>query len=102
MSEEILRIEHKLDVLINYLHGMTNVAPADMPKLIPGAGGITNGTCPITKSVISYSIDPETGDSKRTDALSSGMPSKQSGIPQPQPWGGKRQAVPEEVSYGED
>tara|TARA_Y100000592_G_scaffold97315_1_gene167780 strand:+ start:4614 stop:4922 length:309 start_codon:yes stop_codon:yes gene_type:complete len=102
MSEEILRIEHKLDVIINYLHGMTNVPPADMPKLLPGGGGLTNGTCPITGSVIRYNIDPETGDSKRTDALSSGMPSKQTGIPQPQPWNERSQATSEKVTYEED
>ena len=102
MSEEILRIEHKLDVIINYLHGMTNVPPADMPKLLPGGGGLTNGTCPITGTAIRYSIDPETGDSKRVDGLSSGMPSKQTGIPQPQPWSERSQAITEKVSYEED
>lgn len=73
MSDVFLRIEHKLDVIINYLHGITNVAPEDIPKQVPGAGGLTSGRCPITDTPIYYSVDPKTGNPMRVDGLDSGM-----------------------------
>jgi len=73
MNDVYLRIEHKLDVLINYLHGMTNVPPADIPKQIPGGGGLTDGVCPITNTPISYTVDVVTGTPQRLDGLDTGM-----------------------------
>ena len=74
-SETVLRIEHKLDVIIAYLSGQVapHSLPRDMPKLIPGMGGMTDGVCPITQTPIHYLIDPRSGDVKRSDGLSSGM-----------------------------
>lgn len=86
-SETILRIEHKLDVLINYLHGMTNVPPADIPRPVPGRGGVTDGKCPITGTPIIYHVDPVSGQVVRTDGLDSGMRATAPlAIPEPQPW----------------
>lgn len=73
MSDVFLRIEHKLDVIINYLHGITNVRPDDIPKQVPGAGGLTSGRCPITDTPIYYSVDTKTGMPIRVDGLDSGM-----------------------------
>jgi hypothetical protein len=74
-GEDILRIEHKLDVIIQYLCGLNiKGAPApDMPKLIPGMGGMTDGKCPITLTPIHYHVDPISGLAKRSDGLKSGM-----------------------------
>ena len=72
-GEDILRIEHKLDVLINYLHGITNVPPAPMPQPIKGGSGATTGNCPITGSPIRYILEPQSGDVRRVDALHSGV-----------------------------
>ena len=83
-TDAFLRIEHKLDVLINYLHGMTNVPPARMPMPIKGAGGLTDGICPITSTPIRYAIDPETGAAVRVDGLS--VPLSTLGIPKPEAW----------------
>jgi hypothetical protein len=86
-SETMLRIEHKLDVLINYLHGMTNVPPADIPRPLPSRGGLTDGTCPITGTPIIYNVDPVSGQVVRTDGLDSGMRATSPlAIPEPQPW----------------
>jgi hypothetical protein len=84
-GEDLLRIEHKLDVLIQYMCGVNavgNPAP-DMPKLIPGMGGMTDGVCPITRSAIHYHVDPRSGNVRRTDGLKSGMTdtSPYTGIP---------------------
>lgn len=96
-SETMLRIEHKLDVLINYLHGMTNVPPADIPQPMPGRGGITDGTCPITGTPIVYQVDPVSGQVVRTDGLDSGMRSTAPmAIPEPQPW--QQRATPSDVT----
>lgn len=80
-----LRIEHKLDVIIAYLHGMTNVPPQDIPKPIPGMGGVTDGRCPITGTTIKYSIIPETGAVVRQDGLLNGVPSSLP-VPEPPAW----------------
>lgn len=74
-GEDLLRIEHKLDVLIQYLTGENiSGSPApDMPKMIPGMGGMTNGVCPITKTAIYYHLDPKSGQVKRSDGLTSGV-----------------------------
>jgi hypothetical protein len=83
-TDAFLRIEHKLDVIINYLHGMTNVPPERMPVPIKGGGGLTDGTCPITGTPIRYALDPETGVATRIDGLSA--PISTLGIPAPEPW----------------
>ena len=101
MSEALLRIEHKLDVLINYLHGMTGVPPADMPKPLPKAGGLTDGLCPITSTPISYNLDPETGSVSRSSGLTSGMPSILLGVPKPPQWD-VRNADEGETNYADD
>jgi hypothetical protein len=86
MTEEaLLRIEHKLDVIISYLHGMTNVPPQDIPKPLPGMGGETDGRCPITGTKISYNFVPETGALVRTDGLLNGVP-KSLPVPEPPAW----------------
>lgn len=86
MTEEaLLRIEHKLDVIISYLHGMTNVPPQDIPKPLPGMGGETDGRCPITGTTISYNFIPETGALVRTDGLLNGIP-KSLPVPEPPAW----------------
>lgn len=100
MSEALLRIEHKLDVIINYLHGMTSVPPADMPKPLPKAGGLTNGLCPITNTPIYYLVDPATGGVARKSGLTSGMPTLNLGIPNPPSW--DQTALEEGVSDGDD
>ena len=83
MCDALLRIEHKLDVLVDYLHGMTNVPPAKMP--VPIRGGKSDGRCPITGTQVSYSIDPETGAVGRTDGLLDGISSALP-IPAPPTW----------------
>lgn len=83
MSDTLLRIEHKLDVLVDYLHGMTNVPPAKMP--VPLRGGKSEGRCPITGTQVSYSIDPETGAVVRVDGLLNGISSALP-IPAPPTW----------------
>ncbi len=74
-GETILRLEHKLDLIIGYLSGKIphQAPPKDMPKLIPGMGGLTEGTCPITNTPIYYLIDPKSGQVRRSDGLSSGI-----------------------------
>jgi hypothetical protein len=86
MTEEaLLRIEHKLDVLIAYLHGMTNVPPQDIPKPLPGLGGETDGRCPITGTKIHYQYSPQTGAVARVDGLLTGIP-KSLPVPEPPAW----------------
>ena len=72
-GEQVARIEHKLDVLITYLKALTGDMPEDMPKQIPGMGGMTTGTCPITNTPIYIRIDPRSGDVRRTDGLKTGL-----------------------------
>lgn len=72
-STDLLRIEHKLDALLFYLREMTHQPPRTMPKPIPGMGGMTDGTCPITNSSIHYFIDVATGDVRRKDGLDVGL-----------------------------
>lgn len=90
-TEDLLRIEHKLDVLINYLHGMTGVRPAPIPKPIEGMNGVTDGVCPITYSPIAYNIDPATGRYVRKDGLLAGLPRIAGAIPQPPMWDTKQE-----------
>jgi hypothetical protein len=85
MSEALLRIEHKLDVLVSYLHGMTDVPPAPIPRPVPGTGGETDGRCPITGSVVRYGIDGETGALARLDGLLDGLPTALP-VPEPPAW----------------
>lgn len=86
MTEDaLLRMEHKLDVIISYLHGMTNVPPQDIPKPIPGLGGETDGQCPITGTKIRYNFVPETGILVRSDGLLNGVP-KSLPVPEPPAW----------------
>lgn len=99
MTEEaLLRIEHKLDVLISYLHGMTNVPPQDIPKPLPGMGGETDGRCPITGTKIRYNFIPETGALVRSDGLLNGVP-KSMPVPEPPAWLVRDQG--EDVSEGD-
>lgn len=86
-SEDLIRVEHKLDVIINYLHGMTGVRPNPLPRIVEGAGGVTDGVCPITSSPISFRVDPNDGRFGRIDALLSSLPRIASGIAQPPEWG---------------
>jgi hypothetical protein len=74
-GEDVLRIEHKLDAILWYLKEMTGVPPRDMPKQIPGLGGLTNGKCPITNTDIYYLLDVNTGKVSRFDGLKSGVTS---------------------------
>ena len=90
MSDEaLLRVEHKLDVIIAYLHGMTSVPPQDIPKPLPGMDGATNARCPITGTVIRYSFNQQTGGVTRTDGLLDGVPSSLP-IPDPPSWDTRR------------
>jgi hypothetical protein len=92
-TEDILRIEHKLDVLINYLHGMTNVRPAPVPKPIDGFNGLTDGICPITGSPITIQVDTATGRYVRRDGLLSGLPRIAGAIPAPPVWDSRDRQV---------
>lgn len=83
ITDALLRIEHKLDVLVDYLHGMTNVPPAQMPA--PLRGGKSDGRCPVTGTQIQYAIDPETGSVIRVDGLLNGISSALP-IPAPPAW----------------
>jgi hypothetical protein len=86
MTEDaLLRMEHKLDVIISYLHGMTDVPPQDIPKPLPGMGGETGGRCPITGTKIRYNFVPETGVLIRADGLLNGVP-KSMPVPEPPAW----------------
>jgi hypothetical protein len=85
MHETLLRVEHKLDVLIDYLHGMTNVPPRDIPKPVRGGGGVSDGKCPITGSQIRYEVDTESGAVYRDDNLLRGIHSAMP-VPAPEPW----------------
>lgn len=99
MTEEaLLRIEHKLDVIISYLHGMTSVPPQDIPKPLPGMGGETDGRCPITGTKISYNFVPETGVLVRSDGLLRGIP-KSMPVPEPPAWIARDRG--EDVSEGD-
>lgn len=70
-SEDLLRIEHKLDALLWYMKEITGIPPKSMPKPLYGASGKTDGVCPITDTDIYYNVD-SSGRIKRTDGLSSG------------------------------
>lgn len=85
-TEDLIRIEHKLDVLINYLHGMTNVRPAPLPRLIDGFNGVTDGVCPITGSAIAYVTDTQTGKYVRKDALLANLTRIAGAVPAPPQW----------------
>ena len=89
-NEALLRIEHKLDVIVSYLHGMTNVPPGDIPQPLPGMGGVTNGKCPITGTSIRYDFDQQTGGVIRSDGLLRGVPSSLP-IPDPPAWSTREQ-----------
>jgi len=68
-GEELIRIEHKLDVIIWLLREAYGGTPRALPQRIPGMGGITTGVCPITLSPIEYHADAKTGRIYRRDAL---------------------------------
>lgn len=72
-GEELIRIEHKLDAILTYLSVMTDLPPIQMPKPIPGLGGLTDGKCPITGTGIHLTVDPSTGKPMRKDGLRSGL-----------------------------
>ena len=84
-DDVLLRVEHKLDVIISYLHGMTNVPPQNIPKPLPGMGGVTDGRCPITGTPIRYGFNQQTGGVIRTDGLLEGVPSSLP-VPDPPAW----------------
>lgn len=73
VGEEFIRLEHKLDAILVYLMRLTGEKPAPMPTIVPGLGGVTDGSCPVTGSAIHLKIDPKTGKAVREDALSSGL-----------------------------
>jgi hypothetical protein len=83
-TEDLIRIEHKLDVVIKYLHGMTGVRPDPLPRIIEG--GFTDGVCPVTSSAISFRVDPQDGKFYRTDALLASLPRIAGGIKTPPTW----------------
>lgn len=85
LHETLLRVEHKLDVIIDYVHGMTNVPPRGIAAPIPGGGGTTHGKCPISGTNVRYAIDPDTGAVYRTDGLLAGIASAMP-VPDPAPW----------------
>ena len=72
-GEELIRIEHKLDAILTYLGAMTDMPPIQMPKPIPGLGGLTDGKCPITGTGIHLTVDPASGKPMRKDGLRSGL-----------------------------
>jgi hypothetical protein len=72
-GEDVLRIEHKLDALLWYMQELTGIPPKQMPKQIPGAGGLTDGVCPITLTPIQYQVDVNSGSVSRRDGLTSGV-----------------------------
>lgn len=72
-GEELIRIEHKLDAILTYLGAMTDMPPIQMPKPIPGLGGLTDSKCPITGTDIYLTIDPTTGKPVRKDGLRTGL-----------------------------
>jgi hypothetical protein len=92
LHEALLRVEHKLDVVIDYVHGMTNVPPRDIALPIPGGGGATGGKCPITGTDIRYAVDTETGAVHRTDGLLRGLASALP-VPTPEPWSARPQGT---------
>jgi hypothetical protein len=96
-SDAFIRIEHKLDVLINYLHGMTGVLPAQMPIPMPGEGGLTDGVCPITNTPIRYAIDPESGNAVRLDGMSQSLGSIP--IPIPPSWDTRKHVESEVIEH---
>lgn len=73
-SEDVLRIEHKLDAILWYLREITGIPPKDMPRPLLGLSGKTDGTCPITNTDIYYNMDIH-GKVRRQDGLSSGTQS---------------------------
>ncbi|MGA1354102.1 MAG: hypothetical protein ACO32I_04910 [Candidatus Limnocylindrus sp.] len=83
-SEDMIRIEHKLDVIIKYLHNMTGVRPAPLPQIIER--GVTTGVCPITTSPIVFNVDVEDGRFVRSDALLESLPRFGVGITPPKAW----------------
>jgi len=95
-SEDLIRIEHKLDVLINYLHGMTGIRPDALPRMVEGGGGMTDGLCPITMSGVSFRVDPEDGKFYRSDALLASLPRIAGGITAPPQWATRK------IENGED
>jgi hypothetical protein len=72
-GEDLIRIEHKLDALLWYMQELTGIPPKDIPRQIPGAGGMTNGVCPITRTPIYYHVDVNSGSVVRKDGLTSGV-----------------------------
>lgn len=85
IEESLLRMEHKLDVIISYLHGMTNVPPSALPRPVLGMGGLTDGKCPITGTAIRYAFDQTTGGVVRKDGLLDGISSALP-VPEPPTW----------------
>lgn len=73
-SEDILRIEHKLDAILWYLRELTGIPAKEMPKPIFGSSGKTDGVCPITDTDIYYNMDVH-GKVRRQDGLNSGTQS---------------------------
>lgn len=72
-GEDILRIEHKLDVLIWYMRELTGIPPKQMPRQIHGMGGMTDGKDPVTDTPIYYNVDVLSGTVTRKDGLNSGV-----------------------------
>ncbi|MEC8306973.1 MAG: hypothetical protein VXZ72_03905, partial [Chlamydiota bacterium] len=72
-GEDFVRLEHKLDAILVYLKRLTGEPPSPMPKMVPGLGGMTDGSCPITGSPIYFKVDPKSGKVIREDALTTGV-----------------------------
>jgi len=72
-GEDFVRLEHKLDAILFYLKHLTGEQPKQMPKVIPGLSGMTDGICPITESPIYFKIDAKSGKVVREDGLSTGI-----------------------------
>lgn len=85
-SEDLIRVEHKLDVIIKYLYGMTGIRPDPLPRMADGGNGITDGVCPVTSSPIAFRVDPLDGRFHRVDALLASLPRMASGIAAPPEW----------------
>jgi hypothetical protein len=63
MSEELLRIEYKLDLIISALQEQGVMLPAKhLPQMKDSAGDI----CPVCESPIRFTIDLKTESTKRT------------------------------------
>jgi hypothetical protein len=86
MTDDLVLLHHKLDLLISALVSSANLSTL---RVLPAVGsGVTNSTCPVCKSAVKIAIYPSSGEIKRECGCNGDLGVRSLGpLPAlPQPW----------------